>query len=302
MSKGLSNGTLSLRFMQNAHRAKQQAQVELEQAKVKDEAEWEVSQEIKDAWGITGSSTSSDSESRSLSGTTTTTYEASYIPFIMSCVVGEEEDGVGAVRPKGRRTFDGSGREVKNELVSLCYKDTCFFFLRLVFRLEEGSVQGEPADAVDTGPPKRITSISGFHQTPFAARHKKEKESLGLGLGPGDKSKEESQESSAKTAQQLIREDVTQRIPGLRSSRESGGFVRPVGVDGPSASLPPKGGKVGSEVPPPTPMKKRERELAAAAGRVVTGHHFPSHPFQVSKRPQSFACEKSKSTLSFTFL
>ena len=38
--------------MQNAQRAKQQAQVELEQAKIKDEAEWEVSQEIKDAWGI----------------------------------------------------------------------------------------------------------------------------------------------------------------------------------------------------------------------------------------------------------
>ena len=38
--------------MQNAHRAKQQAQVEAEQAKVKDEAEWEVSQELKDAWGL----------------------------------------------------------------------------------------------------------------------------------------------------------------------------------------------------------------------------------------------------------
>ena len=44
--------------MQNAHRAKQQAQVEAEQAKVKDEAEWEVSQEIKDAWGISPASTS----------------------------------------------------------------------------------------------------------------------------------------------------------------------------------------------------------------------------------------------------
>ena len=41
-SKTLSNGTLSLRFMQNAHRAKLQAQVELEQAKIKDDAEWSV--------------------------------------------------------------------------------------------------------------------------------------------------------------------------------------------------------------------------------------------------------------------
>lgn len=52
MSKTLSNGTLSLRFMQNAQRAKQQAQVELEQAKIKDDAEWEMPQEVKDAWGI----------------------------------------------------------------------------------------------------------------------------------------------------------------------------------------------------------------------------------------------------------
>jgi hypothetical protein len=56
MSKSLSNGVMGLRFMQNAQRAKQQAQVELEQAKVKDEAEWEVPQEIKDAWGIASSS------------------------------------------------------------------------------------------------------------------------------------------------------------------------------------------------------------------------------------------------------
>ena len=56
MSKTLSNGTLGLRFMQNAQRTKQEAQVKLEQAKIKDEAEWEVSQEIKDAWGISSSS------------------------------------------------------------------------------------------------------------------------------------------------------------------------------------------------------------------------------------------------------
>ena len=50
--KTLSNGTLSLKFMQNAQRAKLQAQVEAEQAKIKDDAEWSVSQEVRDAWGI----------------------------------------------------------------------------------------------------------------------------------------------------------------------------------------------------------------------------------------------------------
>jgi hypothetical protein len=38
--------------MQNAHRAKQLAEVEAEQAQVKDEAEWEVAKEVREAWGI----------------------------------------------------------------------------------------------------------------------------------------------------------------------------------------------------------------------------------------------------------
>lgn len=54
--KTLSNGTLSLRFMQNASRAKQQAAIDLERAKVKDDAEWEVSPEIREAWGLSSSS------------------------------------------------------------------------------------------------------------------------------------------------------------------------------------------------------------------------------------------------------
>jgi len=51
-SKTLSTGTLSLRFMQNASRAKNQPQVEAEKAEVKDDGEWEVSKEVKEAWGI----------------------------------------------------------------------------------------------------------------------------------------------------------------------------------------------------------------------------------------------------------
>lgn len=59
MSKPLSNSLLSMRFMQNAQRAKQQAQVEAEQAKIKDEAEWSVPQAWRDAWGIGSNSTPS---------------------------------------------------------------------------------------------------------------------------------------------------------------------------------------------------------------------------------------------------
>jgi hypothetical protein len=49
-AKTLSNGTLSLRFMQNAQRAKQQSQVQLEEANINDDAEWHVSQEVRDSW------------------------------------------------------------------------------------------------------------------------------------------------------------------------------------------------------------------------------------------------------------
>lgn len=52
MSKTLSNGTLGLRFMQNALRAKQLKEVELQRAEVVDEAKWEVSQAVREALGL----------------------------------------------------------------------------------------------------------------------------------------------------------------------------------------------------------------------------------------------------------
>jgi hypothetical protein len=45
--------------MQNAHRAKNLAHVEADKAQVKDDAEWEVAKEVRDAWGIGSSSSSS---------------------------------------------------------------------------------------------------------------------------------------------------------------------------------------------------------------------------------------------------
>ena len=58
-SKSISTGTLSLRFMQNAHRAKQLKEVELDRAEVKDDGMWEVSQAVRDAWGLQRDSDSS---------------------------------------------------------------------------------------------------------------------------------------------------------------------------------------------------------------------------------------------------
>jgi hypothetical protein len=63
--KTLSTGTLNLRFMQNARRAQQLSgvDVELEKAHVKDEAEWEVSPEIRKAWGLADGARGSNSDS-----------------------------------------------------------------------------------------------------------------------------------------------------------------------------------------------------------------------------------------------
>lgn len=57
-SKTLSTGTLSLKFMQNAHRRKQLEEVELDRAEVKDDGKWEVSQAVKDAWGLANNTSS----------------------------------------------------------------------------------------------------------------------------------------------------------------------------------------------------------------------------------------------------
>ena len=45
--------------MQNAHRAKQLKEVELDRAEVKDDGMWEVSQAVRDAWGLQRDSDSS---------------------------------------------------------------------------------------------------------------------------------------------------------------------------------------------------------------------------------------------------
>ena len=53
MAGKISTGTLNLRFMQNAHRAQdQQEHAEADKVTVHDEAQWEVSNEVKAALGI----------------------------------------------------------------------------------------------------------------------------------------------------------------------------------------------------------------------------------------------------------
>lgn len=122
MSKTLSNSVMGLRFMQNAQRAKQQAEVELEQAKIKDEAEWEVSQEVKDAWGIGSSSSASRCVYTVVVcffgvdcgwvSSSAVVHESSYIPFIFSSAEAETS-GEAQSTSKGRRSFNNKGKEVE---------------------------------------------------------------------------------------------------------------------------------------------------------------------------------------------
>ncbi|KAL0952671.1 hypothetical protein HGRIS_006915 [Hohenbuehelia grisea] len=117
-NKALSKGTLSLRFMQNAHRAKQLKEVELDKAQVKDDAEWQVSESVREAWGI-GQTQSTSPQ---------ITYETSYLPFVLSSESSTthassatsfdhkeaqtaSDAQFSAPKAQGRRTFK-SGKEV----------------------------------------------------------------------------------------------------------------------------------------------------------------------------------------------
>lgn len=94
--KTLSNGTLALRFMQNAHRAKQLKEVELEKAQVKDSDEWSIPKEIQESWG----KSTSDPVS----------YEDSYLPFLFPTEPSSSSSSA-PTRANGRRVFK-KGEEV----------------------------------------------------------------------------------------------------------------------------------------------------------------------------------------------
>ncbi|OBZ74876.1 hypothetical protein A0H81_05499 [Grifola frondosa] len=227
--KTLSNGTLSLRFMQNAQRAKLQAQVELEQAKIKDDAEWEVPKEVKDAWGIARSNNNSIStvrfrpSARRISPNphrTTVVHESSYLPFMFASQ-DQEEGPSSSTQPappaklRGRRAFNGRGEEVFPE---------------------ERKAAPDAADAADEKPPKperRPFAISGFR-------------------APRDAQKD-GKKARTKTAQMLV-----------HSISRRSGFVKPAGVDEPGARAGPalkreRGQDLGADLPG-SEVKRRKKK------------------------------------------
>lgn len=117
--KTISKTTLGLRFMQMAEARKAAAAAagttartvggEDEVKRVEDEGDghWEVSREVREAWGLVSGESSSGVPS-SYTPTTAVQHEPSYLPFLFP-----SEDGAGTTRPpRGRRTWNKHGQEV----------------------------------------------------------------------------------------------------------------------------------------------------------------------------------------------
>ncbi|KAI6003298.1 hypothetical protein F5J12DRAFT_722794 [Pisolithus orientalis] len=202
--KSLSTTTLALRFMQNgAHKQNtEQQKVEIEQAHVKDDAEWEVSEEVRRAWGVVHGG---DEDRKRV------TYEQSYLPFLFpSLSDGENERVRGhegrlhagmkntvSLRPRGRRTFGKHGREV-----------------------------AQVPDTSTASPRKlgRLKSISSFGKPQSSKKGRETTSDEGMEI-------EKRERDPSKTAKNVIR-DISGVGTDLRAQRPSG-FMKPQGVDAP---------------------------------------------------------------------
>ena len=124
-TKSLSTSTLSLRFMQNANRAKQMKEVELDRAEVKDDGKWEVSQVVRDSWGLSRDNSEwaysrpLDHSALSSWGRSVDVHEESYLPFLFADKSGDDKDIDGFFKKAaGRRIFNKKGEEVSTKVCS----------------------------------------------------------------------------------------------------------------------------------------------------------------------------------------
>ncbi|KIP06873.1 hypothetical protein PHLGIDRAFT_127989 [Phlebiopsis gigantea 11061_1 CR5-6] len=229
MSKALSNGTMSLKFMQNAQRAKQQAQVELEQAKIRDEAEWEVSQETKDAWGIGVSSFAS---------TSSVVHESSYMPFLFTSAASGAADDAQA-KPKGRRSFNTKGKEVE---ITTAQVDA-------EIPLPDDAQDGKPSS-------QRLTSISGF-KVPSSAKS-------GTKTAKAASVQQLIRDDIGKRPPSSLRTDNGPSVPSPQRSVNAApaGFLKPSGIDAPSAFSVKHSSKSRAQDAQDgaPPIKKRDRD------------------------------------------
>ncbi|KIJ61199.1 hypothetical protein HYDPIDRAFT_177108 [Hydnomerulius pinastri MD-312] len=205
VEKTLSSGTMNLRFMQNARRAQQLAQVEPEQAYVKDDAEWEVAAETREAWGL-----SANPDEKAV------IYETSYLPFLLPSLhdtpAADEVSSLSrpnALRPRGRRVFNKQGEELTQQASS-----------STVDVLSSGNIPSVDQEAGENTKRSRPQTISSAGKSATTARQAKK---------PKDPSKDAKNVIYDTTGVGTdLRQTTMQRAaPGTSS------FLRPSGIDGP---------------------------------------------------------------------
>ncbi|KAH8822660.1 hypothetical protein DL96DRAFT_1714111 [Flagelloscypha sp. PMI_526] len=196
-SKQLSNGTLSLKFMQNAQRANDLPIADLERAQVIQDGQWEIPRNIQDSWNTSQPSS-----------TTNAIHEPSYIPFLFS-----SEQTSSSITPaafqssvKGRRSY-AKGREVEPEAKTSLPSPA------------QQKPEYSPSSSVREGKkPVRLKSLSDVARAP----------SQGLKRSQSKASKDVLHQNPVSnggmSARALIHQNpITSSVPGT--------FLKPVGVD-----------------------------------------------------------------------
>lgn len=217
--------------------------MEIEQAHVKDDAEWEVSEEVRRAWGVVHGG---DEDRKRV------TYEQSYLPFLfpslsdgenervrghegrlhagMKVDIGDDDgeewdDGdetrhmgsqnTVSLRPRGRRTFGKHGREVAQ--VTPTADETSSVLT---------NTDATTADTSTASPRKlgRLKSISSFGKPQSSKKGRETTSDEGMEI-------EKRERDPSKTAKNVIR-DISGVGTDLRAQRPSG-FMKPKGVDAP---------------------------------------------------------------------
>ncbi|KAF7369736.1 hypothetical protein MVEN_00305200 [Mycena venus] len=228
-AKTLSTSTLSLKFMQNAHRAKNLAEVQLERAEVKDDGEWEVAKEIRDAWGP--------------ETTQSVSYEASYLPFLFTSDASDS-DATPAANLKGRRTFK-RGREVADEYQAAVPAAPV--------------TETKPSTSKSAGKPKQISSLSGRtgskKAAPNAPKGKSARQAIYDNSGVGADLRSQKVDPSAGGQNNGT-------TPAPSKPLLPNVFLKPAGVDEPAENTKSASVSTSAEAGTPErkPKGKRERE------------------------------------------
>ncbi|KAK6993096.1 hypothetical protein R3P38DRAFT_3077395 [Favolaschia claudopus] len=247
-TKTLSTSTLSLKFMQNAHRAKNLAEVQLDKADVKDDGEWEVAKEIRDAWGA--------------ETTQSVSYEASYIPFLFTSKEGESDaDAATSTSLKGRRTFR-RGREVAGEAEATAAPTTSI-------------TEAKPSTSKPHGKARQISSLSGRtggadskKSSKGASSTKSARQAIYDNSGVGADLRTQ-RKGGVKVESDDDSRTETKNVPPPNV------FLKPAGVDEPAESS--KSSLASREAQNPSPDQphskgsKRDRDETAAAAASVEG-------------------------------